>query len=341
MFDDLIREVRRLSRSPLRVSVSLPQDEHGYLDRECPADECHFQFKVLAEDWKGIVRDEEVFCPRCGHSAEATQWNTKAQEKRIEAAALGALDRRLHGAMRRDADSWNRKQRGGLIQITMEVKGRPTLQLLPSAVTEPMQLKITCERCSCRFAVIGAAFFCPSCGESAAEHVFRQSLSIFRRTIEALPDIRSLLPDRDAAENTVRLLLEDGLENMVTAFQRYAEALYAWLPAAPKPRRNAFQSLSDGDALWRAATLNGYDAHLADAELASLGRYFQQRHLLAHCEGIVDESYVVRSGDFTYRIGQRIVVREQHALELLDLVGKLAAGLARDAAAARGGAVHP
>ena len=36
--------------------------------------------------------------------------------------------------------------------------------VLPASAAEPMRLKLTCEECSCRFAVIGSAFFCPSHG---------------------------------------------------------------------------------------------------------------------------------------------------------------------------------
>ena len=93
MFDNLIRELRRLERTPLSVSVPLEADEEGYLDRECPSPECKFEFKVLGEDWTTKVRDEEVFCPRCGHAASADQWHTKAQIERLKRTAVAALDR--------------------------------------------------------------------------------------------------------------------------------------------------------------------------------------------------------------------------------------------------------
>jgi hypothetical protein len=44
MFDELMRELRRLERQ--QVSVSMPTDAEGYLDRECPSDACLSQFKV-------------------------------------------------------------------------------------------------------------------------------------------------------------------------------------------------------------------------------------------------------------------------------------------------------
>ena len=68
MFEDLIRGLRQLE-TPRTIRLSLPADEEGYFDRECPALECLFEFKIHEDDWREKVRDEEVFCPFCGHTA--------------------------------------------------------------------------------------------------------------------------------------------------------------------------------------------------------------------------------------------------------------------------------
>jgi hypothetical protein len=125
-------------------------------------------------------------------------------------------------------------------------------------------------------------------------------------------------------------MIESGLQNAVTAFQRYAEVLYGKFPSLPRPRRNAFQSLTEGSDLWRSATGRGYGDYLEAAALAALTRFFQQRHLLAHTQGLVDADYIARTGDTSYRVGQRVVVREAAVRECLDLIEKLAAGMASD-----------
>ena len=79
--------------------------------------------------------------------------------------------------------------------------------------------------------------------------------------------MRDAIDDRDTAVTTARLLTENALQNAVTAFQRFAEAMYARLPAASKPRRNAFQNLAEGGTLWQNACGKGYDAYLDQAEL--------------------------------------------------------------------------
>src|SRR4051794_18496217 len=117
----------------------------------------------------------------------------------------------------------------------------------------------------------------------------------------------------------------------MTAFQRFADASYPRLPGYEMPsRRNAFQNISEGDQLWSAAGGTSYSAILDGRELADLQRLFQQRHLLAHSQGIVDADYLAKSDDKTYTVGQRLVVREPAVKRLADLVEKLAAGLRAD-----------
>jgi hypothetical protein len=335
MFDDLMRTLRQLERG---VEVSVParfdEDADDYIDRACPGDDCKFSFKVHAEDWRNIVRDQEVFCPFCGHSAQAKSWLTTEQVEQVRKAALAQLKGRINSAMRHDAASWNRRQwPGSFIKITMQVSGAPQEVVLPAAATGPMRLKIKCAKCACRYSVIGSAFFCPSCGHNAAEHMFRQSLTTIRSTIAALAAIRQGLDDQDAAENTVRLVIESSLQGVVTAFQRFAEALFERCPTAStiKARRGAFQSLADGSKIWSRAYGRTYGDHLTADELARLTRYFQQRHVLAHRDGLVDADYLTRSGDTSYQPGQRLVIRETAVLDLVDLAEKLGAALTRDA----------
>lgn len=331
MFDELSHLVRQLDGQKITVTPNLPTDDDGYFDRECPAADCMFQFKIHDQDWRDIVRDEEVFCPFCGHAADAQKWWTTEQIEKIQEQALAQVKGTINKAMRRDADAFNRRQgKGSFITMKMKVESGFREVVLPASAAEPMRLKLACEVCSCRFAVIGSAFFCPSCGHNSADRVFQQSLNTIRASLDAIPMIRAGISDSDTSENTVRLLIEAGLQNVVMAFQRFAEALYQRQPNPSKVRRNAFQSLTEGSQLWRTAFGKCFEDHLDAVELAELFRFFQQRHLLAHREGIVDADYVSRSGDLTYRDGQRLVIREGSVIKALQLIEKLSVGMASD-----------
>ncbi len=331
MFEETIRALRRLE-GQTTVSVPIGDDDEGYFDRECPSEECLFQFKVMSEDWKEKVRDEEVFCPNCGHTAHSGSWWTQEQLAHAREVAIAQVRGALSGALKKDAANWNRRQpRKSFISMTMKVDSRPQQVPLPPAAAEPMRLKITCPACTCRYAVVGAAYFCPACGHNAADQQFRLTMTGIRQSLLAVETVRAAIPDRDAAESTVRLIVENGLQNAVTAFQRCAEALYSGFPSAPKARRNAFQNLAEGDALWQGVTGRAYADYLPTDGLAIIQRAFQQRHLLAHTQGIVDQDYITKSGDDRYKTGQRIVVRIEAVQEAVALIEALVSGMLAEA----------
>ena len=326
MFRDLKRTLRQLDGTH-NVPVSVEVDDDGYFDRQCHKPDCMFLFKVHLEDWIEKVGEEAVF-PFCGHSANSAEWSTQEQTEHHRSIAAAHFGNPIGQALKRDANRWNRTQPGNrFIKITMHLEGRPLQVSLPPAAAEPMRLKVECTACDCRYAVIGAAFFCPSCGHSDAGVVFHQTLSGIRGSIGALGDVRVAIADPDTAENMVRSIIENGLQKTVTAFQRYLEALYARAEPRATPRRNVFQNVSSGSALWCSATGIQYSDHLTTAEFDTLRRAFQQRHLLAHTQGIVDQDYIYLSGDTSHDVGERLVIGEAAVLNFLDVVEKLAVNL--------------
>jgi hypothetical protein len=229
--------------------------------------------------------------------------------------------------MKADADAWNRRQpSNSLIKITMSVKSSTPPIVLPISAADSMRQKAACAQCKCRYSYIGSAFFCPSCGENSAEQTFAQSLDAIRIAVSIDDRLRSAM-ERDDAEITIRLLREKGINDAVMAFQRLAERLYARIPGAAPVRRNIFQRIDEGSALWAVVSLKSYSDFLALTDLAKLNVSFQQRHLLSHCEGIVDADYVARSGDQSYEIGQHLLISRSAVLELVQLVETLGNGL--------------
>ncbi|MCS6306444.1 MAG: hypothetical protein H8K07_22695 [Nitrospira sp.] len=106
---------------------------------------------------------------------------------------------------------------------------------------------------------------------------------------------------------------------------------YTRFPSASPPSRNIFQNLKEGSDLWFGVSNKYYTAYLSDADAVSLTRLFQQRHLLAHTQGVIDSDYITHTGDPTYQVGQRLVIREAAVRQCLSLIEKLIAGMASDA----------
>jgi len=328
MFDETIKTLKRLESGT--ISIPIEADDKGYLDKQCPAEGCEFLFKVNDDDWSDHFNDEEVWCPMCRHEAPADQWYTIAQVEHSRNEALTMIKGEINRAMRTDARNFNRRQpRGGFLSMSMDVKGgNHRTFLIPAQAAEPMQLEIQCESCSARFAVIGSAFFCPACGFNSVIRTFNDSLRKIRAKKDSEETVRTALVDAmgaDDAELTCRSLKETCLSDGVVAFQKYCERLYEPFGT---PQMNVFQRIDDGSKLWEGALGVCYDDWLSPDELESLKVLYQKRHLLAHQEGIVDEKYVQRSGDTSYKPGQRIVVSKNDIELFLDLLEKLGRGLA-------------
>jgi len=327
MFEDLIKELERMNGQS--VSVPIESDEKGYIDKQCPNEDCEFIFKVNEEDWKNIFKDEAVWCPLCRHEATADQWFTNEQVEHARAEALAVVKGKIHNVLRSDAQKFNRRQpKNGFISMSMKVNGGPKrTHTIPAKAAELMQLEIRCEKCDSRFAVIGSAYFCPACGHNSVTRTFYDSLRKIRAKKDSVEVVRTALIEsvgKDEAELTCRSLIETCISDGVVAFQKYCEGMYE---PYGKPPFNAFQRLEQGSELWQNAVKKGYDFWLNEEELKVLSILFQKRHLLSHNEGIVDLKYIQKSGDTSYKEGQRIVIVDRDIDHLIVTLENLAKGI--------------
>jgi len=326
LFDALKRELERINKSS--VGIPIEADADGFIDTGCPNEECKYQFKVQNEDWTNIFKDEAVYCPLCGHSSPAdTFWRTE-QLAAAKEEAFKYVEGRISKAIDSDAENFNRSQpRNSFIKFSMQVKGdKPQLLILPISSTEELKLKIQCEKCGSRYAVVGCGYFCPGCGYNSIERLFQSSLQKISAKLNNVETIRIAISQvsADEAEITCRSLIESALSDCVVAFQKINEHMYKKLPsAAPSIPFNVFQRIDDGSLLWKSAIGEGFDNWLTPNELADMKLYFQRRHLLAHAEGIVDERYLKNTGDTRYKLGQKIVVKPADIERTLELVKKV------------------
>lgn len=335
MFENLLRDLRSLDG--LQVSVPINCDEKGYVDKQCPATNCEFQFKIKYDDWTNICRDEAVWCPMCGHSAPANHWFTKDQVAHAERQAHKFVESKINSAMKADARAFNnRLPKQSLISISMKVSGAPhySSYMIPAAASAAMKLDITCEKCACRFAVIGSAYFCPSCGHNSVDRVFDDSLRKIRAKKDNIDLIRNTITDignKDEAELTCRSIIESCLLDGVTAFQKFCEGVYGSTNPAVAAPMNAFQRLSQGSDLWKARVGLAYSDILTEAELVRLKLLFQKRHLLTHNDGIVDQRYCSESNDTSYKVGQRIAVTYADVDDMVAGISKLVTEIRKSA----------
>ena len=326
MFKNLLRELEKIKREG-QVAIPINPDSKGYLDKECPNEDCLFAFKVFGDDWKEKVSDEEVHCPRCGHTAKSDCWWTTEQLKEAGQKAGQHLSGRITKAMKKDARDLRRIQSpNSFIQMSLKVKGNSNTYILPIPAIAELEQERICSNCKTRYAVVGSAFFCPCCGHNSAIETFSDTINNIVKSIKNIEVIREAVSqiNKDEAENTCRSLIEKGLLDCVSSFQRFCEVTYTNDPNAKENiPTNAFQKLDSGGNLWTNLIGESYTDWLSVNEFKRLKILFQRRHLLQHTEGIVDQKYLDKSGDISYKLNQRIVTKERDVLELVGYVKKL------------------
>ena len=327
MFEDLIKEMNRMNGQS--VSVEIESDDKGYIDKQCPNEDCEFIFKVNIDDWANIFKDEAVWCPLCRHEATSDKWFTIAQVEHAKAEALAVIKGKIHNSLRTGAQKFNRRQpKNSFISMSMKVTGgTKRTYTIPAKAAELMQLEIQCEECESRFAVIGSAYFCPACGHNSVTRTFHDSLRKIRAKKDSLDVVRSALIEsvgKDEAELTCRSLIETCIGDGVVAFQKYCEGMYQRFGTPPF---NAFQRLDQTSELWNKAFQEGLDSWLSEEELRLLGVLYQKRHLLAHNEGIIDKKYTQKSGDQSYKEGQRLIISPKDVEYMVSCLEKLAHGI--------------
>lgn len=325
MFEDLSKALKGLTS----VSIPIEKDKKGFIDKQCPNEDCEFLFKVEHEDWSNLFKDEAVWCPLCRHQAPAEQWFTKAQVEHSLGEVKRVVQNTIHNAFVSGADKFNRKQsKYKFLSVSMKVSGgKKSTYALPAEAVDEMELEIECESCDAHFSVIGNAFFCPCCGENSVTQNYSDAIRKIRSKKENIEVIKKALTDvagLDEAEITCRSILESCILDGVTAFQKYCEGLYS---KYDEPPFNAFQRLDQGSLLWQKAINYEYRNWLSHQELASLNTLFQKRHLLAHNDGIVDSRYIEKSNDVSYVVGQRVVIKNSDVDSLLNCLVKLGDGL--------------
>jgi hypothetical protein len=326
LLSKLLEELKQMNE--MKVSVPIKADENGYYDKECPDEECKFVFKVNNEDWKNIFKDESVFCPMCGKESTSNTFWTTEQINNAQKQAGEYIQGKINKAINDDALSFNKRQsKGGFISMSMNVQGHTHQKLImPIPSREIFEQTIKCEKCQSRYSVIGSAFFCPCCGHNSVEQTFSNTINKIESSIKNIPTIRKALNEisKDQSKNTCQTLIEKCLLDSVVAFQRYCDIMYSkHKNSKPKVPFNAFQKLDVGGKLWNDILDESYENWLTEREYSRLNILFQRRHLLQHTEGIVDEKYIIKSFDEKYKSGQKITVKENDAIELVNYIKKI------------------
>jgi hypothetical protein len=280
------------------ISLTILPDAKGMIDRQCPKDSCGQLFKTNLDDWKTIVRDEECFCPCCRNRSLAKDYLPSQQRSSVM--------HHLHLAI---MNNWKYGQ-----SIIGNLKAL-------DCVGE-FEIDMQCELCSLRFSVIGAAYFCPSCGHSSVVQNASETIQKTMLTATKIDSIRLSLEatqSKTEAAILIKAVIEHGVSACIGTLQAFSETIYNSSSITPAPF-NAFQNTDRANRLWMDLKQQGYHHWLTQAEYTTLKLFTQRRHLLEHKGGIVDAKYLNATGDKDYNIGDRLVISPKDVINLCKVV---------------------
>jgi hypothetical protein len=209
------------------------------------------------------------------------------------------------------------------IEIRVSHDPPPPVRSLTTYAEKQVRRTIMCARCETVYAVYGATAFCPACGPRAAADTVLEAIERGRRSLaleDALPDD---LREQARADGVFDKTAADAVKEVVTLFEVFARDQFgARVPGHEEivthRGRGVFQRLDDVEALFTEHVGAPISAHVPEAVWSRLKIVFQQRHVLAHRRGIVDEQYVQRVPHARQQVGQRLVLSRRDAEQALD-----------------------
>lgn len=146
-----------------KVSVSLPDDDDGFLQRSCP--NCEFLFAVHSKDYAD-ARVVNLRCPRCQFVEPFDNWATQQQREFAEAHAQDALNQMAEEAIGKMTRDFFKGLKSSRYVKVSGPRGRVSLPgtPVPSAMAEVPMTTEQCGQCGFRFKTSGAdAIACPVC----------------------------------------------------------------------------------------------------------------------------------------------------------------------------------
>jgi hypothetical protein len=304
----------------MKISVTIPKGSDGFIGRECPETNCEGYFKI--KPGTGLTGNNlPCHCPYCGYKGPMDRFWTKEQIRYAQSVAF----RKVSEAFVRELKGleFEHKPRGGFgIGISMTLKpGTPPP--IRQYREKALETHVTCSKCTLQYAVYGVFAFCPDCGIHNSLQMLQQNLALARKQLA--------LADAQTDADFKRYLIEDALENCVSAFDGFArERARAFSarsidPAAAELVR--FQNLRRSGV--RLQALFGIDLQRgivpADWNFAHI--CFMKRHVLAHAVGVIDQDYLDETKEGNHLLGRRVTVAAPEVERFATIIEGLGATL--------------
>ena len=302
------------ARGQARMEVTMPSDAEGFFGRECPS--CQKHFRIAADDYEALPDEQMLWCVYCGHRADGSDFTTKQQMARLERAAT---DHAVQMAQQMLDKTFRGLERGSLVQISYQ-PDRFHPKPLPGIREERPVRERACPGCGLRYAVFGEHRFCPVCGQLPALVTALDSLAAETARLDALIDTTSQKHAELRESGVLDRTYVDTIENAVGIVETLAGRVFGdhvvGADRILRGRGQVFQRLNDLADLFD--THLGIDApNILGSAWVALQRSWAARHVFTHCDGIIDSKYLEAVPNSPLQHGQRLVVTERLAREVL------------------------
>jgi len=177
---------------------------------------------------------------------------------------------------------------------------------------QQLETDVVCDNCTLQYSVFGAFAFCPDCRIHNSFQILQQNLQLVEKQIS----LADALEDADFR----RHLIEDGLENCVSAFDGFGREtcrVRSQLSSKPDAAQSvSFQNLAKSHQQLVKLFAIDFSGSIDPELWKTTERSFFKRHLVSHRSGIVDETYMNQSGDTSAIVGRRIAISSAEVREL-------------------------
>jgi hypothetical protein len=288
-----------------QIRIQLETDGEGYLGRECPVETCLGYFKITPGT--GLKGSAPCHCPYCGHVGDQKTFFTKEQIEYAKSVAIRRVKEAIHKDLK--AMEFEHKPSGPFgIGISMRVK-----ESSPHPISyyreKKLETKVTCEKCTLKFAIYGVFGWCPDCGAHNSFQILSKNLEMARKEL-------TLAASQD--EEMADYLVRDALENIVSAFDGFGREV-----AACKGAEVRFQNIAAARERIRELFDFDFASDLTASQWDDVGRVFQKRHLLAHKMGVIDEEYVRKANDTSAVVGRSVRVSSKEVSDAIAVIETL------------------
>ena len=300
------------------VLTFIQSDEEGMWGRNCPRCEKYFRTTHITD---------VTFCPYCWRPASSLDFISKAQRTYIVAFYDAFMRAHLYGTN-------TSLDLADVTDATDITDATP-----PWHYEVKQQYHFTCDAkdCGTRTDLLGEYGFCPRCGRTNARIIFFAQMDKMSADLETAA---RTVTDRDERAELWGKAIVNSVHELEPLAKHLRERLFGF-PMTLKRRKQlgdlSFQQpLEAGEALsqwfdislveWRGDGAT-HPRKLTESDLPFIRKMLQNRHILIHNKGVVDQNYLDRGGDQQFQLRERIRIRSNEARRFIALVRIMGANL--------------